>query len=119
MGFMGGIFKALGFEGEGRTQVKKKSKASYSLKSSKAKRVEEIDGVPVYYPEKVNQVKDFLEYVKEGRAVILSRENLSKDAGTRMMDFVGGFVYGINGRMITLTEDKLFLILPEGMEVEE
>ncbi len=119
MGFMGGLFQALGFEGDGKAKTKKKSKASFSLKNVKEKRVEQIDGVPVYYPENVNQTKDFLEFVKSGKAVIISREGASKEEANRMLDFVRGFVYGISGRIISLTEDKLFLILPEGMEVEE
>lgn len=121
MGFMGGLFKALGFEGEGKSKAskQKKAKASFSLNSAKEKRVDQIDGVPVYYPETLSQTRDFLDFVKEERAIIISREGLSKEEGLRMVNYIEGFVYGINGRMIALTEDKLFLILPEGMEVEE
>ena len=121
MGFMGGIFKALGFESDGKNKSnkKKQTKASYSLKKSKDKRIEQIDGVSVYYPESLEQVKDFVNFVKEGKAVIISSEGFSKENGQRILDYLHGFVYGIYGKFIVLTEDKLFLILPEGMEVEE
>jgi len=121
MGFMGGIFKALGFESEGKAKVKKKksTKASFSLKSGKVSRVDQIDGVPVYYPESLDNIKDFVSFVKEGKAVIISIESLSKEIGARVLDYLDGFVFGINGRKIVLSEDKLYLILPEGMEVEE
>lgn len=121
MGFMGGIFKALGFESESKSKVskKKKAKASFSLKNGKHNRVDQIDGVPVYYPENFEQTKDFVDFVKDGKAVIISRENLSKEEGERVLDFLNGFVYGVNAKFIDLNENKLFLILPEGMEVEE
>ena len=122
MGFMGGIFKALGFEAESKSKSSKNkqhTKATFSLKNTKLKRVDQIDGVPVYYPENLENTKDFLDFIKEGKAIIISKENMSKEEGTRMLNFIKGFVYGANGRLIELSEDKLFLILPEGMEVEE
>ena len=121
MGFMGGLFKALGFESESKAKSNKKNKtkASYSLKNNKHNRVEQIDGVPVYYPETCGQVKDFVDFVKEDKAIIISIENTSKEEGNRVLDYLDGFVYGTNARLIVLTEEKLYLILPEGMEVEE
>ena len=121
MGFMGGIFKALGFESESKSKIqkKKKTKASFSLKKGRANRVDEIDGVPVYYPESFAQVKDFVDFVQEGKAVIISKENLSKEDGERVLNFLDGFVYGAKCRLINLAEENLLLILPEGMEVEE
>lgn len=121
MGFMGGIFKALGFESESKSKVskKKKTKASFSLKNSKDNRVDQIDGVPVYYPENLEQVKDFVQFVKEGKAIIISKESISKEEGERTLDYLHGFVYGASGRFIVLEEEKLYLILPEGMEIEE
>ena len=121
MGFMGGIFKALGFESDTKTktQKKKNGKASFSLKSTKKSRVNQIDGVPVYYPENINQIKDFIGFVKDGKAVIISCESLSKEENERVMDYMQGFVFGANAKFIDLSDEKLYLILPEGMEIEE
>ena len=33
--------------------------------------------------------------------------------------FLEGFAFGVNARQIELNANKLYLILPEGMEVEE
>ena len=122
MGFMGGIFRALGFEGEKRlkTEKKQKGKASYSLKKGRAKRVDEIDGVPVYYPEAFEQARDFVNFVKEEeRVVIIALDACDKDNGERIIDFLNGFAFGSNSKLIDLDENKMFLILPEGMEIEE
>lgn len=122
MGFMGGIFKVLGFESENKPKAvkKTKTKATYSLKKGKGKsRPDQIDGVSVYYPEKHEQCKEFVAFVKEGKAVIISTEYCSSEEGEKILEFLNGFVFGANAKFIILTENRLFLILPEGMEVEE
>ncbi len=120
MGFMGEIFKVLGFESESKPKTAKKNltKATYSLKKSNS-RPEQIDGVPVYYPEKKEQLKDFVKFVKEGKAIIISTEVCGGESVKGIIDFLNGFSLGANARLITLSEKRLYLILPEGMEVEE
>lgn len=117
---MGGLFRALGFEGEKRnkSEKQKKSKAAYSLKDSANKRVDQIDGVPVYYPENYDQIGDFVAFVMEGKAIIISLDGCERD-GQRILDFLNGFIFAANARLINLDDKKLYLILPEGMEVEE
>ena len=119
MGFMGGLFKVLGFESESKPKKEKKvkTKASYDLSDSKNSKPSQIDGISVYYPEKKEQCKDFLEFVKEDKAVIISFEYCANDENLAL-EFINGFVFGANCKLISLNE-KLFLILPEGMEIEE
>ena len=120
MSFFGGIFKALGFESESKTKkAKPKTKASYKLNSKKGNRVDDIDGVPVYYPESFEQMKDFVEFVKQNKAIIISTDMCENEVAMRIVDFLKGFCYGCNARLIPLNDNKLYLILPEGMEIEE
>lgn len=120
MGFMGGLFKVLGFESESKPKAKKqtKTKASYNLNDNKKAKPSQIDGVPVYYPEKNEQCKEFLSFVKEGKAIIISLEYCSGDNEKLALEFIKGFVTGASSKFISLN-DKLYLILPEGMEIEE
>lgn len=118
MSFMGGIFKALGFEGEKKVKTtKSKTKASYKFKNKRGRRTDQIDGVPVYYPENLEMLKSFLEFVKQKKAVIISFESCDKNDG--IMDFLHGFVFGTQARSVLLNDEDLYLILPEGMEIEE
>ena len=75
MRIMNYIYKFLGFEGnenKAKRAEKRKTKAAYKLKNGKAvDRVETIDGVPVYYPENLDQTKEFLEFVKAEKAIII------------------------------------------------
>lgn len=120
MSFMGGLFKALGFESETKTKKSKpKTKASYSLRSKKKDRMDDIDGVPVYYPESFEQITDFMEFVKQNKAIIISTDICENDVAYRIIDFLKGYCYGTNAKLIPLNDQKLYLILPEGMEIEE
>ena len=119
MGFMGGLFKVLGFESESKPKKEKKSKtkASYNLNDVKNTKPSQIDGVSVYYPEKKEQCKEFLQFIKEDKAIIISLEYCGNEE-SMAIQYINGFVYGANAKIIALN-DKLFLILPEGMEIEE
>ncbi len=120
MSFMGGLFKALGFESETKAKkVKPKTKATYSLSSKKKNRVEDIDGVPVYYPETFEQITDFVDFAKQNKAIIVSTDVCESDVAVKIVDFLKGFCYGANAKFIPLSDNKLYLILPEGMEIEE
>lgn len=122
MGLMNYIFKALGFESSEKKvkNTKRKTKASYKLKNGKAQdRVEEIDGIPVYYPENFAQAKEFAEFLKDKKALIVSTELCDKDTSERIIDYYDGVIMAMNAKFIVLDEGKLYLLLPEGMEVEE
>ena len=121
MGFMGGVFKILGFESEkkAKTEKKQKGKASYSLKKSRSKRIDEIDGIPVYYPENHVQIRDFAGFVLEEKPIIISLDACDKENGEKIIEFLNGFIFGSNAKMLDLQDNKMFLILPEGMEIEE
>lgn len=121
MGFWGGIFKALGFEGDKKTKVKQtRAKATFNLNEEKEKRPDEIDGVSVYYPESTQQVKEFATFVKNDRAIIISLDECNKDVAKDVLTFLNGFCHGAEAKMVSLREeDGLYLILPKGVEIEE
>lgn len=124
MSFMGYVFKALGFESnEQKTKAKQpkvKTKATYKFKDGKStNRVEHIDGIPVYYPVTFNQAKEYGQFLKDKKAVIISIESCEKADSMRILDYFRGVTFGMNAKFITLDEDRLYLLLPEGLEVEE
>lgn len=121
MGFWGGIFKAIGFEGDKKVKnASVKSKASYNLNEESSKRPDEIDGVPVYYPENTEQAKEFFSFVKKDKAVIISLDACTREYTKEIFSFIRGFCYGADSKMISLRDDEgLYLILPKGVEIEE
>ena len=121
MGIIGKIFKAFGFENEEKVKPKKnKTKASFKIKDGKIKsRAEEIDGIPVYYPESFLQVKDFAEILKKGNPLIISIEYCEKDLSERVISYFEGVCFALSASQHEIEIGKLFLYLPEGMEIEE
>ncbi len=122
MAFMKYVFGALGFENDGKKSKPKKEKpkkATYNFKNGKNERVEHIDGIPVYYPASFDQSKDYGQFLRDKKAVIISIEACTKDDSERILDYYQGVVYGMSGKFITLDEGRLYLLLPQGLEVEE
>lgn len=122
MGVMGKIFKALGFESEEKSKrtEKNKTKASFKIKHGKVKsRAEEIDGVPVYYPESYLQVRDFAEILKNGNPCIISVEYCERDLADRILTYFEGVCFALSASRHEIEEGKLYLYLPEDMEIEE
>ena len=120
MGFLGGIFRALGFESEKKIKAKNDgTKASYKLKKEENNRVEEIDGISVYYPTNADQTKEFVSFVKQDKPVIISVEACERGNEKSILDFVKGFVFGAEAKLVCLKEEKLYLILPKGVDIEE
>ncbi|MBQ8908768.1 MAG: cell division protein SepF [Clostridia bacterium] len=118
---MGGLFRALGFEGEKKPKAEKKNKtkATYSLNNKGKKRIDQIDGISVYYPEVYEHINDFVCFVMENKPVIISLEGCNEENSKRILDFLDGFIFASNARKINLDDENLYLILPEGMDVEE
>jgi FtsZ-interacting cell division protein YlmF len=124
MNIMGYVFKALGFESdEVRSKPKKvvkKTQASFKFKNGKmTNRAEHIDGIPVYYPESFGQAKEYAQFLRDKKAFIISVDSCSREDGVKICEYFQGVAFGIKAKMINLEEDRLYLLLPEGMEVEE
>ena len=121
MGFMGYIYKALGFESDEKVKPeKRKTKASYKFKDGvSTNRVDHIDGIPVYYPVNFAQAKEYGQFLKDKKAVIISIESCERRDADRILDYFAGVTFGMNAKFIVLDENRLYLLLPEGLEVEE
>ena len=123
MGLMNYVYKFLGFEtSENITKKagKRKTKASYKLRNGKAvDRIEAIDGVPVYYPENVEQTKGFLEFVKSDKAIIICTDLCNGETEQKILNLLQGFSLGTGAKNVVLDKNRLYLVLPEEMEIEE
>ena len=60
-----------------------------------------------------------MEFLKGNRAIIISVAYCDGETAMRSYDYACGLTNGLNAKMIALEEKKLYLLLPEGMEVEE
>ena len=122
MGIFGGLFRALGFESEDEAKpVRKKSKktetkASFNLKKDKIEKPDRIDGVKVIYVEGMFSAKQALDLYKAGEPVLVNVQEA--DERDRILGYLEGFVTATGGKVETIEEKILVILLPEGVEIE-
>lgn len=122
MGIFGGLFRALGFESEDEAKpVRKKSKktetkASFNLKKDKIEKPDRIDGVKVIYVEGMFSAKKALDLYKAGEPVLVNVQEA--DERERILGYLEGFVTATGGKVETIEEKILVILLPEGVEIE-
>lgn len=125
MGITSKIFEFLGFEGEEKeakrkAKKEKKVKASYNLKKKqKVEKVDNIDGIKVVYPEILDDANNYLTYIKNDEAFILSIEYCQGDEMDKIIAFLSGAVQMVGAKLEVLEKGKYYIILPEGVEIEK
>lgn len=71
----------------------------------------------VQRPISFDDVQMVADCLKERRPVILSVELVPKEVARRLVDFVSGAAYALDGRMVRLSE-ALFLFTPSNVTIE-
>lgn len=67
-------------------------------------------------PKNFNDVQDVGDKFKESIPVILNLQNADHDLSKRLIDFVSGLTYALDGGMQRIA-DKVFLLTPEGVQL--
>ncbi len=122
MSFFGGILSALGFESEEDQKTKKKvkkpePKAKFNLKKDKIERPDKIDGVKVVYIETKIDYDKPLAILKKGEPVLVNFE-YADDKSRAMGFFEGAMKMSSDASLSVIEEGKLYILLPEGVEIE-
>lgn len=72
----------------------------------------------IYEPRIYEDSLNVASYLRVGRPVLLNLKYLDADAGRRLIDFVCGTTYAINGHMLKVGE-AIFLFTPENVAITE
>jgi cell division inhibitor SepF len=67
-------------------------------------------------PKNFNDVQEVGDKFKDSVPVILNLQNADHDLSKRIIDFVSGLTYALDGGMQRIA-DKVFLLTPEGVEL--
>lgn len=67
-------------------------------------------------PTSFEQSQEICEYLKEKRSVIVNLEYVNKDVARRIVDFISGAVYAVDGH-IQKVSNSIFLIAPYNYEI--
>ncbi len=71
----------------------------------------------VHNPNSFEGVREIVDDLKKTRAVILNLEGRNKELSRRLIDFLSGSVYALNGSTQKLGSE-VFIFTPPGMDVD-
>lgn len=142
MGFFNWVMHGLGFEDTDNPKSKKsKSKAvattddkyanfnlhervagetnnfeTMSAASFNSFGVQAESNIIMVEPKTHKEIQQVVDYLKQGQSVAVNLEALSSSDSERILDFLSGAIYGLNGSIHRWHGD-LFLLTPEGHKI--
>lgn len=72
--------------------------------------------VVVVQPEKFEDAQIISDHLKDMKPIVVNLENLEKDCSQRIIDFLGGSVYALDGN-IQKVATGIYLIAPNNVDV--
>ena len=67
-------------------------------------------------PTSFEQSEEICNYLKERKSVIVNLEYVNKDVARRIVDFISGAVYGLDGNIQKIS-NSIFLVAPFNYEI--
>ena len=89
--------------------------------TNKKSKVVGMPGVPqvrviISQPNTFEQSEEICEHLKEKKSVIVNLEYVNKDVARRIIDFISGAVYALDGN-IQKVSNSIFLVAPFNYEI--
>lgn len=72
--------------------------------------------VVIYKPKDYHEVQKLIDFLKQGESAIIDLCNLGDDEAQRVLDYVSGAVYALNGSTHRIA-GSIFLLTPEGLNI--
>lgn len=73
--------------------------------------------IVVHHPESFAEVKDIVNDLKMKKPIILNLENLERGVAQRIVDFISGAVYGMDGNIQKIAE-SVFVFAPYTVKID-
>ncbi len=138
MGFFDWVMHGLGFEGKSekkksKTEVQDDKYANFNLhervqgetntaetipasNSFNAFGIQAESNIIMVEPKTQKEIQQVVDYLKQGQTVAVNLEGIANIDSTRILDFLSGAIYGLNGSIHRWHGD-LFLLTPEGHKI--
>ncbi|GMQ59867.1 cell division protein SepF [Vallitalea sediminicola] len=72
--------------------------------------------VVVIQPETYDEAQDICDHIKSKKPVIINLDKIDRNIAQRIMDFISGSCYTLNGDLQRVT-NNIFLIAPENVDI--
>lgn len=80
------------------------------------KNVHQQNKVVLVEPKRFEEVEEIVGYLKNKQTIICSLQGTSKDQGQRILDFIGGTAFALNGQIRKIGKNT-FLFAPEQVDI--
>ncbi len=84
---------------------------------SKPEVVQSMLQMKVVRPKKLSEATEIADSLKAGQTIVLNLDELSDVNARRMLDYVAGVIYAVNGK-IERPSDRTFLLTPRGVSID-
>lgn len=71
----------------------------------------------VVRPKKLNEATEIADNLKAGHTIVLNLDDLSDVNARRMLDYIAGVIYAVNGK-IERPSERTFLLTPKGVNID-
>lgn len=137
MGFFDWVMHGLGFEGKGekknsKTAVQEDKYSNFNLherigeqndnnvmpqqNSFNSFGIQAESNIIMVEPKTHKEIQQVVDYLKQGQSVAVNLEGIAAVDSERILDFLSGAIYGLNGSILRWHGD-LFLLTPEGHKI--
>jgi cell division inhibitor SepF len=72
--------------------------------------------VVVIHPESYDEAQNICDHIKSQKPVIINLEKIEHNIAQRIMDFISGSCYTLNGNLQRVT-NNIFIIAPENVDI--
>jgi len=106
-----------------RNEVKREYDVDASTKTKLQTKVLPMTGtvatskVVITQPEAYGDVEEIGEYLKQRRSVIVNLESINKEDGKRILDFLSGASFALEGN-IQKVSNLIYLVTPTSVEIQ-
>ena len=74
------------------------------------------DNLIIYAPSTMKEIQSAVDCLRQNQSVMLDLEKIGDDDRTRVLDFISGAIYGLNGSIHRFKDDS-FILTPEGKKI--
>jgi len=74
------------------------------------------DNLIIYCPTSMKDIQNAVDCLRQNQSVMLDLEKIGDEDRTRVLDFISGAIYGLNGSIHRFKDDS-FILTPEGKKI--
>jgi cell division inhibitor SepF len=74
------------------------------------------DNLIIYCPTSMKEIQSAVDCLRQNQSVMLDLEKISEEDRMRVLDFISGAIYGLNGSIHRFKDDS-FVLTPEGKKI--